>query len=196
MTPTDLASTVLVTLWSESFPSSKRLVALPARFESRLSNRRAVAFERPDERPGASVRGATESPSRFGEDDGVTATGESAIPAVGVRGSNLRSAIAGDIADGGTLAVFSAITRSNFAISRRKLSMLAKLDNGASESESISMTECLFVISPCFVQSRPRRAWSTPTQCCSEDPRSFLVPDASWSRWALAVVRPTCLFLG
>ena len=40
-------------------------------------------------------------------------------------------------------AVFSAINRSNFAISRHKWSMLAKLDNGASEFESISVTECL-----------------------------------------------------
>ena len=99
-----------------------------------------MPFESPDDRRGASVRGATESSPRFGEDVGVTATGESAIPSVGVRGSNLRPAVACDIADGGTRAVFSAIKRSNFAISQ---SMLAKLDNGASESESISVTECL-----------------------------------------------------
>ena len=79
-----------------------------------------MAFERPDECSGASVRGATESPPRFGENDEVTATGESAISAVQVRGSNLRPTVAGDVADGGTRAVFSAIKRSNIAISRRK----------------------------------------------------------------------------
>ena len=115
-------------------------------FEPCFSSTRAVAFERPDERPGASVCGATKSPPPFGEDDVVTATRESAIPAVG--GSNLRPAVSGDVADGGTRAVFSAINRSNFAIFRRKLSMLAKLDNGACESESTPVTECLFLISP------------------------------------------------
>ena len=102
-----------------------------------------MAFESSDDRSGVSVRGATESPPQFGEDDEETANGESAIPALEVRGSNLRPAVAGDVANGGTRAVFYAINRSNFAISRRKKFMLAKLDNGASESESISLTECL-----------------------------------------------------
>ena len=84
----------------------------------------------------------------FDEDVGVTATGESALPAVRVQGINLRSTVAGDVADGGTRAVFSVINRSTFAISQRKLSMLAKLDNGECEFESIPVTECLLLISP------------------------------------------------
>ena len=85
-----------------------------------LFSTRAVAFERPDERSGASGRGTIESPPPFGEDDGVMATGESAIPAVGVRGSDQRPAVVSDVADGGTLLVFFVINRSNFPISRRK----------------------------------------------------------------------------
>ena len=79
-----------------------------------------MAIERQDERSGASFRGAAESPPRFGENVGVTATGESAIPTVGVRRSNIRPVVAADVADGGTRAGFSAIKRFNFAISRRK----------------------------------------------------------------------------
>ena len=37
------------------------------------------------------------------------------------------------------------MSRSNLAISRRKLSILAKLDNGSSESNSISITECPYL---------------------------------------------------
>ena len=79
-----------------------------------------MAFERPDKRTAAAIHGASESPPPFGKDDGITATGVSAMLAIVVRGSSLRPAVTGDVADGGTRAIFSAISRSNFAISRRK----------------------------------------------------------------------------
>ena len=101
-------------------PSSKQLVALTAPIRTTSLQKTRCGIRTQERAPRASVRGTTESPSRFGEDNGVTATSESAILAVGVRGKNLRLAVASDLADGGTQAVFSAIKRSNFAISLRK----------------------------------------------------------------------------
>ena len=77
-----------------------------------VSGRRAVAPKCPDGRSGASVCGA---PPWFDDDDGVmVVAGESTVPAAG-RVTDLRPAAAGDVADGGTRAVFSAMSRSNLA---------------------------------------------------------------------------------